>query len=218
MGTMMALRAHARGGPEQLVYEQAPAPAAGLGEALIAVHAAAITFAELTSDLSWTTRDGTDRTPVIPSHEMSGTVTGLGVGVADLAVGDEVIGLIDFDWGGAAAEYVVMPAASLSAKPNSVSHVEAATPPLAALTAWQALVDHAALEPGAQVLVQGALPCTFFVAREVPHCRGAPAGGQTRQRWHGIQRHRNDELASGSLVSHPRFPVRPGCYGTPSTY
>ena len=67
MGTMMALRAHARGGPEQLVYEQAPAPAAGLDEALIAVHAAAITFAELTWDLSWTTRDGTDRTPVIPS-------------------------------------------------------------------------------------------------------------------------------------------------------
>ena len=74
MGTMMALRAHARGGPEQLVYEQAPAPSAGPGEALIAVHAAAITFAELTWDLEWTTRDGADRTPVIPSHEMSGTV------------------------------------------------------------------------------------------------------------------------------------------------
>ncbi len=43
MGTMMALRAHARGGPGQLVYEQAPAPSAGPGEALIAVHAAAIT-------------------------------------------------------------------------------------------------------------------------------------------------------------------------------
>ena len=56
MGTMMALRAHARGGPEQLVYEQAPAPSAGPGEALIAVHAAAITFAELTWDLAWTTR------------------------------------------------------------------------------------------------------------------------------------------------------------------
>src|SRR5439155_13776522 len=112
MDTMMALRAQARGSPEQLVYEQAPAPAAGLGEALIAVHAAAITFAELTWDLSWTTRDGTDRTPVIPSHEMSGTVTGLGAGVADLAVSDEVIGLIDFDRDGAAAEYVVMPAAN----------------------------------------------------------------------------------------------------------
>src|SRR5215472_3902657 len=48
-----------------------------------------------------------------------------------------------------------MPAASLSAKPNTVSHVEAATLPLAALTAWQALADHADLQPGEQVLVQG---------------------------------------------------------------
>ena len=138
MGTMMALRAHARGGPEQLVYEQAPAPSAGPGEALIAVHAAAITFAELTWDLEWTTRDGADRTPVIPSHEMSGIVAGLGDGVAGLAAGDEVIGLVDFDRDGAAAEYVVMPAASLAAKPQSLSHVAAATLPLAALTAWQA--------------------------------------------------------------------------------
>jgi len=47
MATMMALWAHARGGPEQLVCEQAPAPSGGPGEVLIAVHAAAITFAEL---------------------------------------------------------------------------------------------------------------------------------------------------------------------------
>jgi NADPH:quinone reductase-like Zn-dependent oxidoreductase len=154
-GTMMALRAHARGGPEQLVYEQAPAPSAGPGEVLIAVHAAAITFAELTWDLEWTTRDGRDRTPVIPSHEMSGIVAGLGAGVAGLAVGDEVIGLTDFDRDGAAAEYVVIPGASLAAKPASLSHVAAATLPLAALTAWQALMDHAALQAGEQVLVQG---------------------------------------------------------------
>jgi NADPH:quinone reductase-like Zn-dependent oxidoreductase len=155
MGTMMALRAHARGGPERLVYEQAPAPFAGPGEALVAVHAAAITFAELTWDLSWTTRDGADRTPVTPSHEMSGTVAGLGDGVTGLAVGDEVIGLIDFDRDGAAAEYVAVPAHSLAAKPRSVSHQHAATLPLAALTAWQALVDYAALEPGERVLVHG---------------------------------------------------------------
>jgi NADPH:quinone reductase-like Zn-dependent oxidoreductase len=155
MSTMMALRAHARGGPEQLVYEQAPAPSAGPGEVLIAVHAAAITFAELTWDLEWTTRDGKDRTPIIPSHEVSGIVTGLGAGVAGLAAGDEVIGLIDFDRDGAAADYVVMPGASLAAKPPSLPHVAAATLPLAALTAWQALADHAALEPGEQVLVHG---------------------------------------------------------------
>ncbi len=155
MGTMMALRAHTRGGPEQLVYEQAPTPSAGPGEVLVAVHAAAITFAELTWDPEWTTRDGKDRTPIIPSHEMSGVVAGLGAGVAGLAAGDEVIGLIDFDRDGAAAQYVVMPAAGLAAKPRSLSHVAAATLPLAALTAWQALVDHAALQPGEQVLVQG---------------------------------------------------------------
>jgi NADPH:quinone reductase-like Zn-dependent oxidoreductase len=153
--TMMALRAHARGGAEQLVYEHAPAPVPGPGEALVAVHAAAITFAELTWDLSWATRDGRDRTPVIPSHEVSGTVAGLGSGADGLAVGDEVYGLIDFDRDGAAAEYVTLPAAALAARPRAVSHVAAATLPLAALTAWQALVDYAAVEPGEQVLVLG---------------------------------------------------------------
>ena len=153
--TMMALRAHARGGPEQLVYEQAPAPVPGPGEALVAVHAAAITFAELSWDLSWTTKDGKDRTPVIPSHEVSGTVAALGRGTAGPAVGDEVYGLIEFDRDGAAAQYATLPAAHLAARPTSVSHAAAATLPLAALTAWQALVDYAALEPGERVLVQG---------------------------------------------------------------
>jgi len=152
---MMALRAHARGGPEQLVYESAPVPVPGPGEALVAVHAAAITFAELTWDESWTTRDGRDRTPVIPSHEMSGTVASLGPGTDGVAVGEAVYGLIDFDRDGAAAEYVTVPAADLAARPRSVSDVEAASLPLAALTAWQALVDHAALEKRERVLVQG---------------------------------------------------------------
>ena len=155
MDMMMALRAHARGGPEQLVYEDAPVPVPAPGEALVAVHAAAITFAELTWDLSWITRDGRDRTPVIPAHEMSGTVTGLGGGAAGVAPGDEVYGLIGFGRDGAAAEYVTMPAAELAARPRSVPHVAAATLPLAALTAWQALVDYAALEAGERVLVHG---------------------------------------------------------------
>lgn len=155
MSTMMALRAHTRGGPDHLVYERAPVPVPGPGEVLVAVHAAAITFAELGWDLSWTTRDGVDRTPVIPSHEVSGTVAALGAGVTDLAVGDEVYGLIDFDRDGAAAEYVTAPAAALAGKPVKASHVETAALPLAALTAWQALVDHAGLVTGEQVLVHG---------------------------------------------------------------
>jgi NADPH:quinone reductase-like Zn-dependent oxidoreductase len=153
--TMNALRAHARGGAEQLVYEPAPVPVPGRGEALVAVHAAAITFDELSWDETWTTRDGRDRTPVIPSHEVSGTVARLGPGTDGLTAGEEVYGLIDFDRDGAAAEYVAVPAAHLAARPRSVSDVEAGSLPLAALTAWQALADHAALEPGERVLVQG---------------------------------------------------------------
>ncbi len=151
----MALRAHERGGPERLVYEQAPVPAPRPGEVLVAVEAAAITFAELSWDQSWTTSDGRDRTPVIPAHEMSGTVTGLGAGAAGLAVGDEVYGLIDFDRDGAAAQYVTTPAGQLAARPRTVSAAAAATLPLAALTAWQALVDHAAMTAGESVLVLG---------------------------------------------------------------
>ena len=155
MDTMMALRAHARGGPEELVYEQAPRPVAGPGEVLVAVHAAGITFDELAWDQSWTTRDGADRTPVIPAHEVSGLVVATGPGVTDPAPGDDVYALIDFDRDGAAAEYVTVPASALARRPRSVSHVQAATLPLAALTAWQALVDHARLAPGERVLVQG---------------------------------------------------------------
>jgi len=73
MATMMALRAHARGGAEQLAYEQAPAPVPGPGDALVAVHEAAITFAELTWDLSWTgSWSGPDRAGVL-SHGISTT-------------------------------------------------------------------------------------------------------------------------------------------------
>ena len=117
---MLALRAHRRGGPEQLVVEEAPVPVPAAGEVLVAVHAAAITLTELRWDLSWQTRDGADRTPVIPSHEVSGVVAGLGAGVTGLAAGDEVYGLVDFDRNGAAAEFVTVPASALAAKPAKV--------------------------------------------------------------------------------------------------
>jgi NADPH:quinone reductase-like Zn-dependent oxidoreductase len=155
VSSMMALRAHARGGPEQLRYEQAPVPVPGPGEVLVAVHAAGITFAEFSWDLSWTTKDGADRTPVIPAHEMSGTVAAVPDGIGRLAAGDEVLGLIDFDRDGAAAQFVAVPAANLTVKPPALTHAEAATLPLAGLTAWQALVDYADLQPRDQVLVQG---------------------------------------------------------------
>jgi NADPH:quinone reductase-like Zn-dependent oxidoreductase len=110
---MYALRAHARGGPEQLVWEQAPVPVPGSGDVLVAVHACAITFAELGWDLTWTTKEGAGRTPVIPSHEFSGVV--VGPGVAGFTEGAEVYGLGDFDRDGAAAEFVAVRADGLAA-------------------------------------------------------------------------------------------------------
>ena len=151
---MTALRAHRPGGPEVLVVERAPVPVAAAGEVLVAVHAAAITFDELTWAETWTC-DGVSRTPVIPSHEVSGVVTEIGPAVTDFAPGDEVYGLIGFDRDGAASDFVAVPAADLAAKPSTVSHVVAAALPMAGLTGLQALVDHAALQPGEAVLVHG---------------------------------------------------------------
>ncbi|MCV7379504.1 alcohol dehydrogenase [Mycobacterium alsense] len=151
---MTALRAHRRGGPEVLVVERAPVPVPAAGEVLVAVYAAAITFDELTWEETWT-RDGADRTPVIPSHEVSGVVCDVGSSATDFTVGDEVYGLIDFERDGAAAEFVAVPAADLAARPATVSHVVAAALPLAGLTALQALVDHAAVQSGEEVLVLG---------------------------------------------------------------
>jgi NADPH:quinone reductase-like Zn-dependent oxidoreductase len=169
---MMALRGHTRGGPEVLVYESAPRPTPGNGEVLIAVHAAAITFAELTWPETWAS-DGVDRTPVIPSHEFSGVVAEVGDGVTGLSAGDEVYGLVPFDRDGAAAEYVSVPATSVGARPRTVSHVVAAAAVLPALTAWQALVDHAAVQPGQRVLVHGGAGGVGSFVTQLATARGA---------------------------------------------
>ncbi|WP_222106391.1 NADP-dependent oxidoreductase [Catellatospora sichuanensis] len=158
MSTMFAVRAHTKGGPEQLVYEQAPRPEPGPGEVLVAVKAASMTPQELTWPETWTyTSDGTgpERTPIIPSHEFSGVVAATGPGVDSPAVGDAVYGLIPFTLNGAAAEYVTVPAAVVAAKPATLDHDHAAALPLAALSAWEALRDHAELQAGQHILVQG---------------------------------------------------------------
>jgi NADPH:quinone reductase-like Zn-dependent oxidoreductase len=149
MSTMRALVAYERGGPDKLRMDVVPLPRPGLGEVLVEVHAAAITFAELSWPESWTHR------PMIPSHDLSGVVASCGPGVTDLAVGDQVFGLVRFDRLGAAAEFVTVPARDLARRPAQISHVIGAALPLAGLTAWQGLHDHAGLRPGDEVLVHG---------------------------------------------------------------
>ncbi|AFM15881.1 Zn-dependent oxidoreductase, NADPH:quinone reductase [Mycolicibacterium chubuense NBB4] len=185
MSDMTALRAHRRGGPEVLVVEPAPIPEPGPGEVLVEVHAAAITFDELTWDETWQ-RDGADRTPVVPSHEMSGVVAAVADDVTGLAVGDEVYGLIPFDRDGAAAEYVGVPTAALAPRPTTVSHVVAAALPLAGLTAWQALHDHAAVQPGERVLVHGGAGGVGALAVQLAANAGAEVTATVRSDAHDL--------------------------------
>src|SRR3984957_16749748 len=151
---MTALRAHRQGGPEDLVVERAPIPVPAADAALVAVHVGEITSDELKWPQTWT-RGGMSRTPVILSHEVSGVVREVGSGVTDVREGDDVCGLVGFDRDGAAAEFVAVPAVDLVRKPARLSHAVAAALPLAGLTAYQALVDHAAVQPGDAVLVHG---------------------------------------------------------------
>src|SRR5207245_10000531 len=96
MSTMKAVRAHKRGGPEVLRYEDAPVPEVGASEVLVEVHAAAVTPGELAWDETWQSADGVDRTPVIPSHEFSGVIAQVGEDVSSLTPGNPVYGLSDF--------------------------------------------------------------------------------------------------------------------------
>ena len=156
MRTMYAVRAHARGGPEALTYEEAPRPEPRVGEALIRVHAAGITPTELGWDETWVDRAGHPRVPTIPSHEVAGVVEAVGHGVVHVSVGDAVYGLIEFDHDGAAAEYVALRARDLARQPVSAGHVQSAAMPLSGLTAWQALVEQAHVTAGSRVLIHGA--------------------------------------------------------------
>src|SRR6516164_5340283 len=85
--TMKAVRLHREGGPEQLVYEDAPKPQLGAGDALIRVHATGITPAELSWAETYRNCDGSDRLPAIPGHEVSGVVESVADGVSDVSIG-----------------------------------------------------------------------------------------------------------------------------------
>jgi NADPH:quinone reductase-like Zn-dependent oxidoreductase len=169
---MKAIRLHAKGGPEQLVYEDAPKPQLRPGDALVRVHACAITHTELTWTPTYTTQDGHDRTPTIPGHELAGVVEAVTPDVTEVNPGDAIYGLADFYRDGAAADYIAIHAADLAPKPPSLNFVQAGAVPLAALTAWQALFDHSALASGQSVLIHGATGGVGSFAVQLAHQRG----------------------------------------------
>lgn len=94
--------------------------------------------------------------PLTLGSDLSGEVVGVGPGVSDLRVGDQVYGVTNSRFVGAYAEYALASAGMVSNKPASLTHVEAASVPVIAVTAWQALFDQAQLKEGQKVVIHGA--------------------------------------------------------------
>jgi alcohol dehydrogenase len=91
--------------------------------------------------------------PLVLGLDLAGTITAIGEEVRRFKIGDEVFACLDYRRGGALAEYAVIQEDLLAFKPSILTDVDAAAVPLAALTAWQALIGHGHLRAGERVLV-----------------------------------------------------------------
>jgi NADPH:quinone reductase-like Zn-dependent oxidoreductase len=136
------------------------------------VVATGITPTELRWDETYQHADGMPRIPSIPGHEVSGVVERVAPDVGDVRPGDAVYGLADFPRDGAAAEFVAVRAANLARKPRSIGHTEAASLPLSALTAWQALFVHGQLVAGQSVLIHAGAGGVGSLAIQLARWRG----------------------------------------------
>lgn len=151
---MKAVLLTAHGGPEKLVYDEAPDPVARPGEVVVDIHAASVNAAD-SKVRRGNGRYRLGRFPHILGRDFSGVVSAIGANVADLNVGDAVFGVTDQGVEGAYAEKIAIPAALVAKKPDSLSHAEAAALALAGLTALTAVEDVAHLGPGQTILIQG---------------------------------------------------------------
>ena len=152
--SMMAWRVHEFGPPSVMTFEQVPRPTPELGEVLVKVEAVGVG--------PW---DGWIRAgksvlpqplPLTLGSDLSGDIVGVGSGVSDWRMGDQVYGVTNPRFVGAYAEYAVASAAMVSRKPKSLTYIEAASVPVVAVTAWQGPLDQAQLKAGQTVVIHGA--------------------------------------------------------------
>jgi NADPH:quinone reductase-like Zn-dependent oxidoreductase len=171
--TMKAIVAHQWGGLEMLKLEDMPVPAPKEDEMLIKVFAAGVnSFDGSLLSGKYAKVFGT-RLPWIPGYDVSGTVKKVGAKVSKFKVGDPVYAFLSIPSGGGYAEYALANEKQVALKPAMLGFVEAAGVPSVALTAWQALVDKANVQPGQTVLIQGASGGVGMFAIPIAKVRGA---------------------------------------------
>lgn len=145
---MKAVRQHEFGGPEVLIYEDAPIPQLQKGEVRIKVKAIGL------NPPDWYLRDGYKMLPpewqpkvpfpIILGTDISGVIDAIADDVNEFSIGDEVYSMVRFPSYGlslAYAEYVNVPVSEIALKPTKISHIHAAAAPMSLLTAWQFLIE-----------------------------------------------------------------------------
>src|SRR5436309_8544341 len=168
---MKAIVAHEYGGPEVLKYEEVPVPEPKENEILVRVIASGVNPADpLILNGKYAQEFGT-HLPLVLGYDMAGVVVKTGAKVTKLKVGDPVYAYLL--WGGGWAEYCISNKGESAIKPKSLTFVEAASVPLAASTAWQALVDIGKIQSGQTVLIHGGSGGVGSFAIQIAKARGA---------------------------------------------
>src|SRR5213596_2869223 len=168
---MKAMVAHQYGGPEVLKYEDVPPPEPKENEILVRVIASGVNPADpLILNGKYAKEFGT-HLPLVLGYDMAGVVVKTGAKVTKLKVGDPVYAYLL--WGGGWAEYCISNEGESAIKPKSLSFTDAASVPLAALTAWQALVDIGKIQSGQTVLIHGGSGGVGSFAIQIAKARGA---------------------------------------------
>ena len=151
---IQAVRIAETGGTDVLKLESIDVPQPGEGEILVRVRAAGVNPVDAKMRASGAFL-GEDRMPFTLGFDVSGTVVAVGDGVESFTEGDDILAMLDLRRGGGYAEYAIVKPSEAAKKPESLSFEQAAGVPLVALTAHQALFEHAKLKAGETVLIHG---------------------------------------------------------------
>jgi NADPH:quinone reductase-like Zn-dependent oxidoreductase len=169
---MKAVRIHEFGGPGVMRIDTVDPPQPGRDELLLRMHAAS------TNPVDYKMRAGMyppvsrDKLPVVLGRDVSGVVERAGPGVQSFRQGDGVFAMLAPDRG-AFAEFVIVKESETAPKPTHLSHAQAAAVPLAALTAWQGLIEHGGLSAGQCVLIHGGAGGVGHFAIQIAKAKGA---------------------------------------------
>ena len=151
---MKAARIHQFGPPSVIVIDELPRPTPGHGEVLVRVAAAGVgPWDALIREHKSVVQTPL---PLMLGSDLSGVIEEVGPGVSAFQAGDDIYGVTNPNFCGAYTEYAIASAAMVARKPQGLSHVEAASVPVVAVTAWQMLFDYAQANPGQTVLIHGA--------------------------------------------------------------